>query len=365
MYVVGIMSGSSLDGLDIALCRFEQDELSGKLSFDLLNTAAIPFEETMMKRLGEGASLGVRSLKKLEVDLSRYIAESVNQFLDAGAHTADYISCHGHTILHVPEDGYTVQIGQGAIISELTGLPCICDLRSSDMAVGGQGAPVAPIVEQILFSNFDFYINLGGIANVSYHSNQEVISWDSVPCNQILNHYASQKDLPYDDGGSLAGTGRVDRGLKEAWMSLPYFEKPYPKSMDNTWVRKQFLERSRSFDVTVEDALATMVDVCVSQIRRDIKDHVGATGGQHLRKCLITGGGAHNTFLVSQLSEALTHEEIEVIKPEDDIVDYKEAILMALMGFLRIEGKSNTISSVTGARTNTIGGAVYVPSIAI
>lgn len=365
MYVVGIMSGSSLDGLDIALCRFEQDDLSGKLSFDLVDTAAIPFDENMMSRLGVGATMDVRSLKKLEVDLSRYIAESVNQFLEAGAHTADYISCHGHTIWHVPEDGYTVQIGQGAIISELTGTPCICDLRSNDMAVGGQGAPVAPIVEQILFPEFDFYINLGGIANVSFHSDQEVISWDSVPCNQILNHYASQKGLPYDDGGSLAESGKVDKGLKEAWMSLPYFGRSYPKSMDNTWVKNHFLAGASSFDVSIEDALATMVDVCVSQIQGDIKDHVGDTGGQHLRKCLITGGGAHNTYLVSQLSEVLTHDDIEVIKPKDEIVDYKEAILMALMGFLRIEGISNTISSVTGARTNTIGGAVYVPSVAI
>jgi len=356
MNVLGIMSGSSLDGLDMALCSFEEAEGEG-LVWDIKHTQAVSFSDELKEDLDRCSRMSVRELKKLEVDFSNFCALAIRGLNLTDS--IDYVASHGHTVIHNPEDGYTVQIGSGAIIAERSGLPCICDFRSNDMALGGQGAPVAPIVEHLLLRGYGFYINLGGIANVSAHTDTEVISWDSVPCNQVLNHYAKLLGKNYDDKGLIARSGRFHQGLKKVWMAMPYFSKPHPKSLDNDWVQGDFMTAVRKFSIEPRDVLRTMVEVCATQIAHDISSIDSSDA--YLRKCLITGGGAHNDYLVERLSDLLMEHQIEVIKPSDQMIDYKEAVLMALMGYLRAEQKENTISTVTGASNDTIGGCVYRP----
>lgn len=355
MNVLGIMSGSSLDGLDMALCSFEHT-VSSDIKWNVLHTSAIDFPPKIKHDLSCCAQMSVRELKELEVRFSRFCARAINEI----EHDTDMIASHGHTVIHHPEDGYSVQIGSGAIIAEETGIPCICDVRANDIALGGQGAPVAPIVERLLLQGYDFYINLGGIANLSIHTDSDVLSWDSVPCNQVLNHFANLLGHDFDNKGVLARSGRLHEGLLEAWLELPYFRKDYPKSLDNNWVRSDFIAVTQQFSLEPKDVLRTMVEVSAVQLYRDMVSL--DFQGQHERRCLISGGGAHNDFLIERLSNLLEDSRIEIIKPDDQIIDYKEGILMALMGYLRANLLDNTISTVTGARSNSIGGCIYRPN---
>ena len=354
MNVLGMMSGSSLDGLDMALCSFEYTEGS-ELIWDIKHTQAVDFPPEIKEGLSRCSQMSVRELKKLEVQFSDFCAQAINGLNLTDR--IDYVASHGHTVIHHPEDGFTVQIGSGAIIAERTGLPCICDFRSNDMALGGQGAPVAPIVEQLVLKGYNYYINIGGIANVSVHTDTEVISWDSVPCNQVLNHYAKLLGKSYDDKGQMASEGRLHNGLMKAWLALPYFSKPHPKSLDNNWVQGDFMSVVKKFSPEPKDALRAMVEVCATQLAHDMSSVDSSES--YTRKCLITGGGAHNDFLVKRLSDLLGEHQIEIVKPSSQIIDYKEAVLMALMGYLRVELKENTISTVTGASYNTMGGCIY------
>jgi len=357
MNVLGMMSGSSLDGLDIALCSFEYKNGS-ELVWDIKHTQAVDFTSAIKEELSRCSQMSVRELKNLEVRFSNFCAEAIKDL--SLNEEIDFVASHGHTVIHHPEDGFTLQIGSGAIISELSGLPCICDFRSNDIAIGGQGAPVAPIVEKELLEGYDYYINLGGIANVSVHKGSEVISWDSAPCNQVLNHFSRLLGKSYDDKGQMARTGRLHTGLMKSWLGMPYFDKTHPKSLDNDWVQDDFMSVARKFSPEPKDALRTMIEVCTTQLVRDMSSV--DSSDVHIRKCLITGGGAHNDFLVDRLGILLGDYQIEIVKPSTQIIDFKEAVLIALMGFFRAEHKENTISTVTGASYNTIGGCIYRPS---
>ncbi len=348
------MSGSSLDGLDMALCSFEESS-EADLNWEIIHTEAIDFPVELKQGLSRCSRMSVRELKELEVRFSIFCSKTINSLnLDV---PIDFIASHGHTVIHHPKDGYSLQIGSGAIIAELTGISTICDFRANDIALGGQGAPVAPIVEQLLFKGYDFYINLGGIANVSVHQEDKIKSWDSVPCNQVLNHYAKLVGEDYDDKGQLARKGRLHEGLLTAWLDLPYFHQAHPKSLDNDWVQNEFISVAKQFNIETNDILKTMVEVCAKQLALDMTPYT--TEEEDTRKCLITGGGAHNDFLVERLSDILSGFHVDVVKPNVELINYKEAVLMALMGYLRANHKENTISSVTGARSNTIGGCVY------
>lgn len=357
MNVLGIISGSSLDGLDISLCSFDGLEL-GHIDWDMKMGTTIAFDESLSKRLGSATSLSAKELLILEVDFSKFCASAINDLVQSDDLKVDYICSHGHTVFHFPEDGYTLQIGKGSIIAELTGVPCIVDVRANDIAQGGQGAPVAPIVEQYLYPGYDYYFNLGGIANVSFHSEEVITSIDSCPCNQVLNYVVRELGKAYDDKGELSRTGEVSHALMADWKNLNYFTLPFPKSMDNSWVQEVFIPVMQRYGLSHADRLATTVEFAALQLADDCSTLSGTKSGTY--KGLITGGGGFNDYLVERMQEHVSALGLTLELPDQKTINFKEAILMALMGYLRINEKVNTIPTVTGAQKSTMGGAIYL-----
>jgi Predicted molecular chaperone distantly related to HSP70-fold metalloproteases len=360
--VLGCISGSSLDGLDIAICRLGGDRITD-ISWEVLAHKTVPFSPTLETQLSQAADCDARTLLQIEVSFTRFCAEQIKAFIAQKEISPDYIAAHGHTVYHAPDKGYSLQIGQGALLAALTGVPSIVDFRSGDVALGGEGAPLAPIVEQILLDGHDFYLNLGGIANISAHyASLDVISMDVCPCNQVLNHLANQLGHKYDNDGAIARRGIADKGLIKRWQSIEYFSADPPKSMDNTWVKEIFIRELNHYALSTEDALASAVSFISNQIALDLRKIAQLPIGSDDRTMLISGGGAFNGFLIESLSAALEDDSIALVRPNDDIINYKEAILMALMGYLRIAKLPSTLPTVTGAALPLSAGAVYLPA---
>ncbi|MEL6390397.1 MAG: anhydro-N-acetylmuramic acid kinase [Bacteroidota bacterium] len=353
MKVVGLISGSSLDGLDIALCEF--DGLSpDEISWSCLRADTVPFPAELIERLRKAVDLSGRDLMSLECDFSRFCVQAVRESLQD--HAYDLVCSHGHTVFHHPEESWTLQIGDGAMLAEELYVPAITNVRGNDMVLGGQGAPVAPIIERWLIPGHDYYLNLGGISNLSIHKNGFITSFDSGPCNQVLNTWIAEIGLAYDDRGQLAATGKANSRLIERWAQLPYFHERAPKSLDNSWVHDVFLPLTDR-SLSLPDRLATMVSFIGVQLRRDLEMLDAGPGS-----LLVTGGGAHNDFMVEAISSELQKLGISVVLPASLMIDFKEAILISLMGYLRYHQLPNTLKTVTGARKDSISGALYIPS---
>ncbi len=358
---LGLMSGSSLDGLDMAICRFELQD-GAVQHWALLAGQTVPYPQRWQERLRALPQASARDLAHAHVELGHWMGEAVKAFLlQYPQWPPDLIASHGHTIFHFPEQGFTTQIGDGAAIAAITGISTVCDFRSTDLALGGQGAPLAPLADRLLFSQYDFMLNLGGIANMTCRIDQRYIAFDVGGANQILNALAQTLGLSYDDGGRLAASGKLIPGLKDALDRLPYFQLPPPKSLGNDWVQRHQTDLCMRWPAPVEDRLHTVCLHIAGQIAHALAQ-VRMTEDWRLPaySALATGGGAFNAFLIRLILEACNQiAPVSLHIPDASIVSMKEAILMALMGALRLEGQANCLSSVTGARQDAIGGAVY------
>jgi len=362
--VLGLISGSSLDGLDVALCTFDISQ-PGDQDWKCHYTKTYEFTAPLFEGLTSATSLSAKDLMQLEHQFSLFCADVINQIQQEQDRKIDYICSHGHTVYHFPQDGWTLQIGKGATMAELTGIPCITDVRANDIALGGQGAPVAPIVEQWLIPGLDYYFNLGGITNISSHSKDEsgvdhILSFDSGPCNQVLNTFSQELGMAYDNRGMEAEKGIVHEDLLQAWLAVDYLSAPIPKSLDNTWVKEYFTPMADKYNLSVHDRLATMVEFIAIQSAKDIGILKGDNRGK--QRAYFTGGGAHNDFLMQRLNRHLGEHNVFTMKPDDRMINFKEAILLSLMGYLRVKQIPNTIQSVTGASKATLGGAIYRPA---
>ncbi len=343
------MSGSSLDGVDLAYCEFYYDT---KWHYKILETQTVPYSEEWRITLQELPDQ--KGSKLIEYDLSygNYLGDLVNQFIESLQLDPDLISSHGHTIIHNPDKGYTFQLGHGQAIATSTGIKTICDFRIGDILLGGQGAPLVPIGDKLLFPEYDFCINLGGITNISYDIEGKRIAFDICAANQLLNYLSRQIGKPFDENGNIAQLGKMNNNLFEKLNNHPYFNLDYPKSMSNKLVSDTFINTIEESDASLEDRLYTVCKHVAYQISK-------ATENVNGDKILITGGGAHNGFLVTAIQKELKHE---VIIPESIIVDYKEAMIFAFMGILRLEGQINCLASVTGASIDSSLGVIYIPS---
>lgn len=348
MKILGCISGSSLDGLDLALCQFKSET-----SFELLKSDTIPYSPAWQKRLRDATSISLKEACQLEYDYGVLISQIISQFL--GDETVDYIASHGHTILHNPENHYTFQLGNGGYLSGLLQIPVISEFRVQDMAKGGQGAPIAPIVEHHLFPGYTYYLNLGGISNISFHKEGKITAYDIGPANQLLNKLAQLKELEYDKDGELARSGSVIESLLASSLHHDYFRLPAPKSLDNSYVIEAFVNPYLSQDHhAVEDRLRTAVEFIVKTIVAELKEND--------QKVFVTGGGALNSFLIERLSAECLQLNNELFVPSTELIEFKEGILMALMGYLRVMKKTNIFSTVTGANRNSIAGAIFYDS---
>jgi anhydro-N-acetylmuramic acid kinase len=353
---IGLMSGSSMDGLDIVFAEF--NEQGGKWSYEIKAADCYPFEETWANNLKNVTVLSAYDYLLLHSSFGKYLGEQVNRFIAAHNlhHQVQLISSHGHTVFHVPQQRMTAQLGDGAAIAAETGINVVSDLRAVDIAHGGQGAPIVPMGEKLLLGEYPLLLNIGGIANISYRNNDQYIAFDVCPANKVLNLLAAQENKKYDEEGRLASKGNVLNGVLEKLNGLEYYKLPYPKSLANQFGTDEVFPLIPVKNIP--DALRTYVEHIAIQIKAAIESLDHTTSGNH--QLLITGGGAHNKFLVERIQEILTPLNITVIVPGKELVDYKEALVMALLGILRWREQNTVLCSVTGAKRDSIGGAVWI-----
>ena len=358
---IGVMSGSSLDGLDVAFVEFQEN--AGKWKYEISQADCYPYNENWIGKLRSATSLNSVDYQLLHVEYGHYIGEQINRFIEENKlhYQVALIASHGHTTFHIPSKKMTAQLGDGASIAAETQLPVITDLRALDLAFGGQGAPIVPIGEKWLLGDFDFFLNLGGIANISFKSDP-YIAFDICAANRILNMLINNEGKEYDDRGEMAKNGEINFELLQKLNGLDYYSQPYPKSLANDFGTDIVYPMIFDTGCETRDALRTYVEHIVIQIKLAIGNWQLAIAKPPIanRQLLVTGGGAFNTFLINRLSEELTQLQIEVMVPDEKLIQYKEAMIMAFMGVLRWRQEYNVLSSVTGASRDSIGGALWI-----
>ena len=360
--VIGVMSGSSLDGLDI--CYAHLHEVSGKWNYEIKNAQCHPYSEKWIEKLKSAISLSAEEYMLLHAEYGRYIGKHINRFIEENGlqYQVQLIGSHGHTTFHNPRMKMTAQLGDGASIAATTGINTVSDLRSMDIALGGEGAPIVPIGEKLLLGDHAYFLNLGGIANLSTNysseSGETIRAYDVSPANRVLNLIVNRIGKEYDDKGEMASRGKVDHDLLKELDSLDYYSLPSPKSLANDFGTDIVFPMIRSAGLSVEDSLRTMVEHVVLQIKRGVEDREAS--GVKRKSMLVTGGGAFNLFMIDRLREVLKDKDVEVVIPERNLIENKEALIMGLIAVLRWREESNVLSSVTGASRDSIGGAVHI-----
>jgi anhydro-N-acetylmuramic acid kinase len=349
--ILGVMSGTSLDGLDLALCEFSPDK--DKFQFHIKAAKTFNYPEIWKQRLSSIRDASAEKYFAMNELYGRYIAEKVNSFL-ADKEKPRAVASHGHTVFHQPQAGFTAQIGCGATIAANTGLTTISDFRSLDVAHGGQGAPLVPIGDRLLFGQYQACLNLGGIANISYDNKQgERVAYDVCVTNMLLNYLAETRGEAYDAGGDMARKGKVDQAFLAKLDALAFYSQEGAKSIGREWFEKHLLPLFENSPLSLHDQLATATEHIAGVLSRTLDAH-------KIKNVLLTGGGAFNDFLVERVR---ARTGCEIILPSEEIVNFKEALIFALLGFLRLNETVNILSSVTGARTESCGGAVYLGNI--
>jgi len=362
---IGIMSGSSLDGLDIAFTEFT--ETGGKWTFEIIAADCIDYSNDWLQQLGTATSLPAMDYQLLHAAYGHYIGEQVNKFIDRHQlhHKVHLIASHGHTTFHLPGKKMTAQLGDGAAIAAKTQLPVVSDLRALDVAFGGQGAPIVPIGEKLLFAGYDYFLNLGGIANISITTapghGPGFFAFDVCAANRVLNMLAAEAGQKYDEGGKIAAAGKINEALLNQLNELEYYGKPYPKSLANSFGTDTIYPMIKKAGIATADALQTYTEHICVQVMNALIGHGPRTTGDRC-SMLVTGGGALNTFLIEQLKSVLAEKNIDLLVPEEKIIQYKEAVIMALIGILRWREEANVLPSVTGALQASIGGALWLGS---
>ena len=343
---IGLMSGSSLDGLDLALVRLSHDERGYRYQIEAAET--LPYSQYWHDQLANAFLSTPEALKPLDKEYGAYLGRQVASFIDKTGRKPDFVASHGHTVFHKPEQRFTLQIGDGQALADACGITVVNDFRSEDVGKGGQGAPLVPVGDRLLFAEYDICLNIGGIANLSYETDRR-IAYDICIANQALNWLAQREGMAYDKGGMMARQGHIDTNLLEALNSNGFYRQSPPKSLGREFFetyQKALLEPHPT-----HDALATFVEHIAMQTAQ-------AIGALPQGKMLVTGGGALNSYLIERIQN---HTQHQVVVPDRMTVDYKEALIFALLGMLRLEGQTNVLCSVTGAPSDSCSGKIWHP----
>lgn len=355
---IGLMSGSSLDGIDLVYCQFEEE--GGQWKYEIVHSDFTPYPNKWKLRLRNLVLQNAITYLKTHTFYGHYLGEVINEFIKKYdlADKVDFIASHGQTIFHQPDNLLTSQIGDGAAIASKTHLPVICNFRNTDVALRGQGAPIVPVGDRHLFADYRLCLNLGGIANISCKvSPAYIIAYDICANNLILNRLAGRLQLEYDEDGKHAAQGVVHEELLEELNNSWYYKKEYPKSLSGGWVNKVIIPIFKRFRMSPQDHLRTAVEHIAYQIGQDIKRiYQHEQIRNHQDKMLVTGGGAFNKFLIQRLAQ---HSPVDLVIPDSQTIEFKEALIMAFVGALRIRQEPNCLKSVTGADYDNIGGAIY------
>lgn len=342
------MSGTSLDGLDLVACRFFCDNT---WSFEILKAITIPYSHKWINKLSSASQLNALDFALLNNDFGKFIGKQVSSFCNGLSDRPILIGSHGHTIFHQPHKKLTVQIGSGASIAAYTGIKTVCDFRSLDVALEGQGAPLVPVGDELLFGEYDFCLNLGGIANISFKENDERKAFDICPANMAFNLFTKELGFEYDLDGNFGRSGKINGELLHLLNSLDFYKQDGPKSLGREWFENDFLPLINSFQLSQVDTLRTLYEHVSDQLAQAIEKYPKG-------RILITGGGAHNVFLIELFSEKTKHK---TVVPSQQIIDFKEAIVFAFLGLLRLREEPNCLKSVTGSTKDHSGGAIYLP----
>ena len=352
--VIGIMSGTSLDGVDLAHIYFKIKE--NKWSFEIQECETVAYTENWIHELKLAVDYSTEKLVLLNKDYTKLLSSIINDFIQKNKiKNLDAVCSHGHTILHQPQNGFTLQIGNLPEIAKLLNKTVVCDFRVQDVQLGGQGAPLVPIGDSILFSDYDYCLNLGGFSNVSFEENGKRIAFDISPVNTVLNFYANKLGFDYDDKGKISQSGKTKAELLNGLNSLAYYQKSFPKSLGFESVKEIILPLIENYKITTEDKMRTFTEHVAYQIGKSLdcfkirNDRKG--------KLLITGGGTYNDFLIQEIQANLP--ELEIIIPDKKILEYKEALIFALLGVLKLRNEINVLSSVTGAKYDHSSGVIF------
>jgi len=318
----------------------------------------IIYPTTIQLLLPQIHTLDDASLDQLDIQLGKFYGKAVQEYVQINDVHPDAIASHGHTVRHHPEQGYSLQIGHGQEIANAAGIPCINQFRSVDISAGGQGAPLAPVVEHYILQDYQMFLNIGGIANISLHTQDEIIAYDICAANQLLNHLSKQLGEPYDDKGCWAKSGEIDEALVAQLMHDPFLALDYPKSLDNNYIRERYL---KLLDKT-EDDPRNLLASCTSFIAKTIGKEICTLAKQHrIDHVFISGGGAFNDYLLDLIRIEIG--EVTIILPDTEMITQKESILMALCGYLHLEDKPNSFAAATGATRDTVNGVQYYPQL--
>ena len=346
--VIGVMSGTSLDGIDLAHVVFSIK--NSKWSFQLLECETIPYTTNWLNKLKIAVDFSDTELQKLNSDYTLLIGSIINEFISKiKIQNLDAICSHGHTILHQPQNGFTLQIGNLPEIAKITNQTVVCNFRVQDVKLGGQGAPLVPIGDEILFTDYDYCLNLGGFSNISFNKNGQRIAFDISAVNTVLNFYANKLGLDYDNKGKISKSGKLSLKLLNELNALDFYKKKAPKSLGFEFVKEIILPLIEKHSVATEDKMRTFTEHIAIQIAQVLTK----------KPCtlLITGGGAYNDFLIEKIQ--FHSPKIEIIIPDAKTLEFKEALIFALLGVLKLRNQINVLSSVTGAKTDHSSGVIY------
>ena len=350
--VIGIMSGSSMDGVDIALCHIKED--NGAFSFTIEQAETIEYNEKWRVRLSQLRKADSLAYAKTDVFYGHYLGQLVNDFIAKHQVKVDLVASHGHTVFHYPEALITRQVGDGASLSAICNLPVVTDFRSMDVAKGGQGAPLVAIGDEMFFSQYDYCLNLGGFANISGKIGQYRVAFDISPANIILNRTARDLNLEYDNNGEIAAQGSINYSMLENLNKIDYYNLPFPKSLNRDWINSELWQIVKDGDkLSPQDKMKTFVDHIAYQIANSI-DYLSQKQSEG-KRVLVTGGGAYNKTLMEHIQ---SHSDATFEIPDNKLIEYKESLIFALMGVLRIQNKANIYKTFTGAKSDSISGSL-------
>ena len=341
-FAIGLMSGTSLDGLDICYAKFQNFT---NWEFEIIKTETIPYSLEWKNRLQNAILLSAEDLLALDKEYGFYLGEKTQEFISKNNITdLDFIASHGHTVFHQPQRKFTLQIGDGRAIKLTTKKPVIYDFRSQDVLMGGNGAPLVPIGDELLFSQYDACLNLGGFSNISLQKNHQRIAFDISPVNVVLNYFAEKLGKNYDENGDFARNGAINFKILEELNTLTFYQKPAPKSLGVEFVNSEIFPLLK--DEIPENIIATFTEHIAEQIAKVFNDN-------QLKTVLVTGGGTFNTYLLEKIREK---SQTELIVPDENIINFKEALIFAFMGVLRLRNEVNVLCSATGSSENHCSG---------
>ncbi|MCG8582880.1 MAG: anhydro-N-acetylmuramic acid kinase [Bacteroidales bacterium] len=345
---VGLMSGTSLDGLDMVLCRLENH--NHQWNYRIEKSVTIDYSPEWKRQLKQSVDLSGKQLLLLHRRYGEWLGERVKEFLAKETVQPDLVASHGHTVFHEPENNFNFQLGDATMVAAKTGITTVSDFRSLDICLNGQGAPLVPIGDQLLFSEYDACVNIGGFVNVSCDIDGIRKAWDICPANFIINRLVDTIGLSMDKDGALGEQGHVIQPLLDELNALPYYQQQAPKSLAQEWVDHSFRPIVDKFTAhALPDVLRTCYEHFALVISKELNRYI------NIGKVLFTGGGVYNVFLMKLIKQ---HCEAELVIPDKQIVDYKEALVFAFLGVLRLRGEDNCIKTVTGADQSSSAGIV-------